>query len=73
MGMTLHFDFCLHHRALTTNSLVYIHLHAVDPLSPFRSPPTPFPLVTTTLVPCISVFVFVWFGLLEYFLFSFQH
>ena len=46
---TLYFDFCIHCSVLTTQNLVSIHHHTVDPLYSFHPPPAPSPLVITTL------------------------
>ena len=50
MCITFYFYFYISYNLLTTQNLFSIHHHTADPLYPFHTPPpTPSPLVTTTL------------------------
>lgn len=58
-GVTLYLCFRIPSSVPTPTSLVFIHLHAVDPLYPLLPTPSFSPLAATIL--CVLVFVFVWF------------
>ena len=62
MCTTLHFYFCIHYNVLTTNTLVSIFHHRVDPFTKLFHP-CPFPSDNLYYILCIYMFFcFIYFG-----------
>ena len=67
MCTTLYFHFWIAYNMLTTKNLVSIYHQTVDPFTILPCPAHPFTSGNHCSVPCIYMFVFVWFGLFIYF------